>query len=173
MNIMAINCGSSSLKCRLIRMPEETLLMRGEAERIGTKTDGPSTLSCTAAGKTHTREYAMPDHAAAFQKVLTLCQEELDFSLDCFAHRYVHPGTVFKKTVLLNKKRLEKLRSTLTYAPLHNPICFSLIEFCFHEFPEKRHTVVFDTSFHASIPEVYATYALDRKSTRLNSSHYS
>lgn len=166
LTILSINCGSSSLKCRVIRMPECTVVMQIEAERVGIHSGEPSTVTYSLAGETKQRVCEMPDHTAAFHAVWKICTEELDFEIDCFAHRYVHPGTVFKKTTIVDKKILQKLRTTLGYAPLHNPICFSLIALCFEMLPKKKHLVVFDTSFHATIPDVYARYALPAEMTK-------
>jgi acetate kinase len=160
LTILAINCGSSSLKCRVIRMPEDKPLLLLEAERVGIRSDEPSIITYCKEGKKTCVTLDMPDHAAAFRAVWDICQKELPDSIDCFAHRYVHAGTLFKETTVVDHSVIHKLRMTLGYAPLHNPICFSLIELCFESHPQKKHIVVFDTSFHTTIPDSYARYAL-------------
>jgi len=147
-------------------MPEEEVVMRIEAERVGIHSGEPSTVTYEYAGQTKHHVHDMPDHTAAFHEVWRICQAEIPEQIDCFAHRYVHPGTLFKKTTRVNERVIQKLRKTLHYAPLHNPICFSLIELCYEMLPARAHFVVFDTSFHATIPAVYACYALPTDMTK-------
>lgn len=173
LNILVINCGSSSLKYRLIKMPEQTALINGEAERVGVRSKQVSVITHTVRAHTRTIKKTLANHIEAFHAVLHECQldQETDcaLSIDGIAHRYVHPGAIFNKTTIVSARVLAKLRHTLGFAPLHNPICFSLIELCYSLFPNKKNAVVFDTAFHKTIPQEYATYALPQEMIKKNS----
>jgi len=166
-NIFVINCGSSSLKYKIIRMPDEDEIVRGEAERVGTKTQGASIITHTVLGKKRTVKALLPNHSIALKKVLELIandeKKNKDIRFDAFAHRYVHPGKFFTKTTKINKMVLTKLKETLSLAPIHNPISYKLLEFCHREEPFMAQFVVFDTAFHKTILPEYSTYALPLK----------
>ncbi|MDD5504594.1 MAG: acetate/propionate family kinase [Candidatus Omnitrophica bacterium] len=166
-NILVLNCGSSSLKYKIIKMPGGTELVRGEAERVGIKTQGVSRITHFSCGKKTVVEVPLANHAAALKKSLELIArdsaENSDICFDVFAHRYVHPGTLFSKTMKVDKVVLRKLKDTLPLAPIHNPIIYRLIEFCYDEYYNIRQFIVFDTSFHRSIPPEFSTYALPLK----------
>ena len=168
--IFVINCGSSSLKYRLIRMPEETVIMVGEAERVGIKTQASGLITHTVLGKQRHVKVDMPDHTAAFKAIMSLVYQDVKnvdiCMIDVFAHRYVHPGHVFSQTTRVTKDIMGKLKDTLGLAPLHNPICFSVIESCAAMYPSIPQYVVFDTSFHSTIPKELAAYALPQAVVR-------
>ncbi|MDD5584355.1 MAG: hypothetical protein PHV55_04805 [Candidatus Omnitrophica bacterium] len=94
-NILVFNCGSSSLKYKLIKMPQEQELAAGEAQRLGIKTQDSSLIAHVARSTERSIAVHLPDHAAAFKKVIELLREDRrhDKSIffDVFAHRYVHP----------------------------------------------------------------------------------
>ncbi len=163
-NILVLNCGSSSLKYKIIRMPSGAEIVRGEAERVGIKTQEDSIITHSALGKKRVIEMSLADHSAALKKALELISEDAkknnDIRFDVFAHRYVHPGTLFTKTTKVNKVVLKKMKETLPLAALHNPIIYKLIEFCHHEYGKVDQFVVFDTAFHKTILPEFATYAL-------------
>ncbi|MBF0252308.1 MAG: acetate/propionate family kinase [Candidatus Omnitrophica bacterium] len=169
-NILVINCGSSSLKYKIISMPNGNELVQGEAERVGIKTRGGSVIKHTVMGKQKTIEMPFPDHSSALKKALELIDEDgktnKDIRFDIFAHRYVHPSTFFNKTTKVEKNVLIKLKETLPLAPIHNPISYKLIEFCKRERGSIDQYVVFDTSFHKTIPAEFSNYALPLKITK-------
>lgn len=156
-NILVLNCGSSSLKYKIISMPDEAELVRGEAERVGIKTQGVSVITHFAHGKKTVVETPLTDHSAALKKALELIGKD---SFDVFAHRYVHPGSFFDKTVKISASSIKKLKKTLPLAPIHNPVSFRLIEFCHNAYPDIEQFAVFDTAFHKTIPKEYSTYAI-------------
>ncbi|MFA6357956.1 MAG: acetate/propionate family kinase [Candidatus Omnitrophota bacterium] len=166
-NILTLNCGSSSLKYRIIRMPEEKCLVQGEAERVGIKTQGDSVITHSVLGKTRVIKLKLKDHAEALNKILSLiandARENKEIIFDIFAHRYVHPGNFFTKPVKVNKIVLGKLKETLSLAAIHNPIIYNLIEFCNRKYKAVEQYVVFDTAFHKTIPAEFSTYALPVK----------
>jgi len=163
-NILILNCGSSSLKYKIIRMPEATEIVRGEAERVGVKSEEKSVITHYVSGRKIVVETPMADHCAALKKALILIKNEAEDNIearfDIFAHRYVHPGTLFKGVVKVNRVVLRKLKKTLPLAPIHNPVTYKLIEYCHREYSGVKQFVVFDTVFHKTIPPEYATYAL-------------
>ncbi|OGJ90289.1 MAG: hypothetical protein A2268_12385 [Candidatus Raymondbacteria bacterium RifOxyA12_full_50_37] len=170
MNVMVLNCGSSSLKYKIVRMPEECVLVAGEAERVGIKTKEDPAIHHTVLGSTVTLPLARGDHAAAFRRIMEIIAgdsaNDPEIACSLFAHRYVHPGTLFTKTTRINAHTLKQLRQTLPLAPLHNPISFSLVELCAKEYPAIPQVAVFDTSFHATIPKEHSLYALPRVFSR-------
>jgi acetate kinase len=162
--VLVINCGSSSLKYRLYDMPEETELARGEAERVGIKTASKSTVMHTALGRTVGLEADMPDHASALAIVMKLVREDFPAngrrSFDCIGHRYVHPGSVFAKTTRVTPRVCELLESTQSLAPIHNPVAFRLVSSIASHDPSADQYLVFDTTFHRTIPDALSTYAI-------------
>jgi acetate kinase len=162
--ILVINCGSSSLKYRVIRMPDETELARGEAVRVGTLTSKPSAINHRCGDEKRTLVTPMPDHGAALRSVITLLKEDARtqpaLHFDCFAHRYVHPGFSFTATTRIDRRVADRLKKTLSLAPIHNTISSHIIDVCAREFTDTPQYVVFDTAFHRTIPRELAAYAL-------------
>ncbi|MFA6636550.1 MAG: acetate/propionate family kinase [Candidatus Omnitrophota bacterium] len=167
MNMLVLNCGSSSLKYKVVSLPDGSELVRGEAERVGIKTQGKTRIIHSVLGEERAVEAPLPDHSVALQEVLGLIAEDSkankDIHFEAFAHRYVHPGTFFAKPVTVSRAVLAKLKKTFPLAPIHNPISYRLIEFCHKQYPEVRQFVVFDTSFHRTIPPSFSAYAINRK----------
>lgn len=168
LNILIFNCGSSSLKYKIIRMPGGRELLWGEAERVGIKTqESPLISHWLSTGKKRVLEANLTDHKAAFIKVMELikadCKVNKEIKFDIFAHRYVHPGNFFSKTTKLTKNVLKKLRETLDLAPIHNAISYGLIKLCAEKFPRVPQYLVFDTAFHSTIPKEFYTYGIPAK----------
>ncbi|MEI7905603.1 MAG: acetate kinase, partial [Candidatus Firestonebacteria bacterium] len=167
LNILVFNPGSSSVKYRLIKMPEEKDLITGEAERVGIKTQGESFISHTLRGKKKTLKAYMPDHASAFREIMKTLEADTkndpDLKVGAFAHRYVHPGKLYNKTIKLDRQELKDLKSTFDLAPLHNPVSHSFMEFCGNYPGEVPQYAVFDTAFHAKMPPENYTYAIPEK----------
>jgi acetate kinase len=166
-NILALNCGSSSLKYKIISMPGEEELVQGEAERVGIKTQDTSLITHFVLGKKKVIEVELQDHSVALKKILDLINKDMQnnqkIAFDIFAHRYVHPGNLFTKPTKVDKVVLKKLERTLSLAAIHNPIVYKLIEFCSREYKSVEQFVVFDTAFHRTIPPEFSTYALPVK----------
>jgi len=151
-------------------MPAETDLICGEAERVGLKTQGDSFITHVAKGKKRVCSCALPDYKTAFLRITELIRQDTVqdpfLKIDLFAHRYVHPGRYFNKTTRVDKIVLRKLADTFVLAPIHNRISYSLIEACSGLFKKIPQYIVFDTSFHKTIPRALGTYALPRKLIR-------
>jgi len=163
MNILVLNCGSSSLKYRLIAMPEETELASGEAQRVGPPTAEPSrVIYRTHGGEPETLLVDMPNHAAAFDQILKVIARKPGVAPDAVGHRVVHGGAQFHEHTLVDDDVVAVLETVNGLAPLHNPPAVNLLKACRRHYPGLPQVAVFDTAFHATIPDHARTYALPR-----------
>ncbi|MBN1514511.1 MAG: acetate/propionate family kinase [Phycisphaerae bacterium] len=170
MRILALNCGSSSLKYRLIAMPEEVELAGGEAQRLGTRTADTSSIVHRAEGREQSLREPMSDHAAAFARVVNLLSRD-HLEPDALGHRVVHGGHRFRAPVRVDQHVIDELDGLSDLAPLHNPPAVGLIRECRVSHPSLRQVVVFDTAFHATIPDYARTYTLPRDLARRHGLH--
>ena len=163
MNVLVINCGSSSLKFQLINSESEAVLAKGLCERIGI--DGRLTYQ-PAGGEKNVSEKAMPTHTEAIQFVidaLTDADTGVVKSLDeigAVGHRVVHGGEKFAKSVVVTPEVKAAIAECNDLAPLHNPANLIGIEACESLMPSTPQVVVFDTAFHQTIPEKAYMYGL-------------
>ena len=164
MNILVINCGSSSLKYQLINSESEAVLAKGLCERIGI--DG-SVLTHTPAGKDKVRiETPMPNHTVAVQLVidaLTNAEHGVIKSLDeigAVGHRVVHGGEKFASSVVITDEVMKAIEECNDLAPLHNPANLIGINSCKEIMPNVPMVAVFDTAFHQTMPEKAYLYGL-------------
>ena len=164
MNILVINCGSSSLKYQLIDMDKKEVLAKGLAERIGIE---GGRVKYEAAGKDEiVIEEMLADHKAALKIVLDSLKHEdygavksLD-EIDAVGHRVVHGGEAFAESVVIDEKVMQAINDNVEIAPLHNPPNIIGIEACKEIMGDVPMVAVFDTAFHQSIPELNYIYAL-------------
>nr|WP_296153341.1 acetate kinase [uncultured Peptoniphilus sp.] len=164
MNILVINCGSSSLKYQLIDMDKKEVLAKGLAERIGIE---GGRVKYEAAGKDEiVIEEMLDDHKAALKIVLDSLKHEeygavksLD-EIDAVGHRVVHGGEAFAESVIIDEKVMQAINDNVEIAPLHNPPNIIGIEACKEIMGDVPMVAVFDTAFHQSIPELNYIYAL-------------
>ena len=164
MNILVINCGSSSLKYQLIDMEEKKVLAKGLAERIGIE---GGRVKYEAAGKDEiVIEEKLADHKAALKIVLDSLQhaeygavKSLD-EIDAVGHRVVHGGEAFAQSVIIDEKVMKAINDNVEIAPLHNPPNIIGIEACKEIMGDVPMVAVFDTAFHQSIPALNYIYAL-------------
>ena len=163
MNILVFNCGSSSLKYRLLAMPEAVELAGGEAQRVGPPTAKPSVIIYKVGQEKFTKEVPMANHAAAFEEVMKLLMQDAKLRPDAVAHRLVHGGTFFSHPTVVDAEVMKKLEAIRDLAPLHNPPAMVLMYACSERYPSLPQVAVFDTAFHATIPEHAYTYALPRE----------
>jgi acetate kinase len=168
MRIVVFNCGSSSLKYRLIDMPSETELAAGEAERVGPKTALPGCIHHTAWGNKEDHTLDMPDHSTAFTAVMKLLERDSRLVPEAIGHRMVHGGALFKTHVVVDDSALERLHEVQDLAPIHNPPALRLLVACRQLYPKLPETVVFDTAFHSTIGPAARTYALPHELARSN-----
>ena len=163
MNLLVINCGSSSLKFQLINSESEAVLAKGLCERIGI--DGRLTYQ-PAGGEKNVSEKAMPTHTEAIQFVidaLTDADTGVVKSLDeigAVGHRVVHGGEKFAKSVVVTPEVKAAIAECNDLAPLHNPANLIGIEACESLMPGTPQVVVFDTAFHQTMPEKAYMYGL-------------
>lgn len=161
MNILVLNCGSSSLKYRLISMPAETELAGGEAQRVGPPTAKPSRIIHRVPGQApQTHIVPMRNHATAFEHVMRLLEQNTGRIPDAVGHRIVHDGGLFRAHTVLDDSTTAKLETVNDMAPLHNPPAVNLAKACRKLYPDLPQVAVFDTVFHATIPEYAYTYAI-------------
>lgn len=163
MNVLVINCGSSSLKFQLINSDTEAVLAKGLCERIGI--DGRLTYQ-PAGGEKTTEDKAMPTHTEAIQYVidaLTDSERGVVGSLDeigAVGHRVVHGGEKFASSAVITDEMLKAVEECNDLAPLHNPANLIGIEACKKLMPNTPMVAVFDTAFHQTMPEKAYMYGL-------------
>ena len=163
MNVLVINCGSSSLKYQLIDSQTEAVLAKGLCERIGI--DGRLVYEKTGCDKEVT-EAAMPTHKQAIQLVLdalvnpTTGAIESLAAIDAVGHRVVHGGEKFATSTVLTEEVINVIEECNDLAPLHNPANLIGIRACQELMPNVPMVAVFDTAFHQTMPEVAYMYGL-------------
>ena len=163
MNVLVINCGSSSLKYQLINSDTEAVLAKGLCERIGI--DGRLVYQLAGHDKEIT-EAPMPTHKEGIQMVLdalvnpkTGAVKSLS-EIDAVGHRVVHGGEKFAQSVVLNEEVLAKVEECNELAPLHNPANLIGIRVCQELMPGVPMVGVFDTAFHQTMPQKAYLYGL-------------
>jgi len=164
MNILVINCGSSSLKYQLINMKNEEVLAKGLVERIGI--EGSRIKHDTIGKERYIIEEPMKDHKKALELVLNAIVDEehgaissLD-EIKAVGHRVVHGGEEFSDSVIINDLVMKALEKNVELAPLHNPPNITGINACKELMPNTPMVAVFDTAFHQTIPAENYIYAL-------------
>ena len=169
MNILVINCGSSSLKFQVINAESEKLLAKGLCERIGM--DGSCITYENKADNTgkEVNEIPMPDHNKAVSLVLDALTNEKTGVLKSLSeigavgHRIVHGGEKFTSSVVITDEVIEAIKEVSDLAPLHNPANLIGIDACKALMPGTPMVAVFDTAFHQTMPEKAYMYALPLK----------
>ncbi|MCL4152654.1 UNVERIFIED_CONTAM: hypothetical protein GTU68_013711, partial [Idotea baltica] len=141
MNVLVINCGSSSVKYALFD-EEEKLLISGKRERLGQKSDDRKET-----------------HAQAIAKIFT---ELADYQIDTVGHRVVHGGLSCQESCLINDSVVAAIKQHIPDAPMHNPYSLAAIESALATVPGVPQVAVFDTAFHSSMPRRATTYAIDQ-----------
>ena len=165
MKILVVNAGSSSLKYQLIDMQTEAVLAKGGCERIGIN---GSVLKAKGNGLEKVYEQDMPNHKVAIELVLHALRDEgigvikSMGEIGAVGHRVVASGEYFKKTTLVNAEVLKTLEEkTFELAPLHNPAAATGVRACMEVMPDTPMALVFDTSFHATMPEKAYLYGIN------------
>ena len=163
MNVLVINCGSSSLKFQLINSDSEAVLAKGLCERIGI--DGRLTYQ-PAGGEKEVNNLDMPTHTEAIQFVidaLTNDKTGVVKSLDeigAVGHRLVHGGEKFASSVVITEEVKKAVEECNDLAPLHNPANLIGVNACEKLMPNTPMVAVFDTAFHQTMPEKAYMYGL-------------
>ncbi|WP_416198075.1 MAG: Acetate kinase [Sporanaerobacter sp.] len=164
MNILVINCGSSSLKYQLIDMNEEKVLAKGLAERIGI--EGSRIKHKTTGKEEVIIEKPMSNHKVVLELVLNALVDpehgaikSMD-EISAVGHRVVHGGEKFASSVKIDDKVMKALNECVELAPLHNPPNIMGIEACKELMPNTPMVGVFDTAFHQTMPSSNYIYPL-------------
>ncbi|MBL0388590.1 acetate kinase [Tumebacillus sp. ITR2] len=168
MNVLVLNCGSSSLKYQLFRMPEEKVLIRGGIEKIGSDDaqhfykaegqDGQGSHEGTSTSE-------ILDHREALRQVLHVVTRESGVlqsvnEISAVGHRVVHGGEQFALSTFLTDEVKHAIRDNVELAPLHNPANLQGIEAMEDVLPGVKQVAVFDTAFHQSMPPEHYLYPI-------------
>lgn len=163
MKILVVNCGSSSLKYQLIDIEAEHVLAKGLCSKIGI--DG--SVHSYSIGKAKDKyETHYPTHLEAVNDMLAILTDAqvgvirtLD-EIDAIGHRIAQGGDIFRRPTLVNDEVIEKIEDLAELAPLHNKAHAIGIRACKTLLPNTPMVVVFDTSFHQTLPDYAYMYAL-------------
>ena len=164
MNVLVINCGSSSLKYQFINSDTEEVMAKGLCERIGI--DGSQITYQPKGGDKEVTVTPMPDHTVAVQLVidaLTNAKTGVVKSLsdiDAVGHRIVHGGEKFASSVVINDEVVKAIEECNDLAPLHNPANLIGINACKKLMPSVPMVAVFDTAFHQTMPPKAYLYGI-------------
>jgi acetate kinase len=164
MKILVINAGSSSLKYQLIDMADESVVAKGLCERI---TMQGSVLTQTAVGKEKiVIESPMPTHKEAMELVLKALLDGENGAIKsvkeigAVGHRVLHSGEDFKCSVVVDDEVLKKCKKNIDLGPLHMPGNIACVESCKEVMPGVPMALVFDTTFHATMPPKAFLYGI-------------
>ena len=155
MKFLVVNCGSSSLKYQLINMEDESVLAKGNFERIG---EGEAFLTHKVNGTANVIKKAVMNHTQALEVILEQFMNPeykvIDSlkEIDAVGHRIVHGGELFDKSALINEDVIAKIQDCASLAPLHNPAALLGIKACQEAMPGVPMSAVFDTAFHQTMP---------------------
>lgn len=164
MNILVVNCGSSSLKYQLINSDTEAVLAKGICERIGI--EGSQIVYQPGDGEKEKTEAPMPTHTQAIKLVLDALVNEKTGVIESLSevgavgHRVVHGGENFTSSTLLTEDAIKGIEECSDLAPLHNPANLIGIRACQELMPGVPMVAVFDTAFHQTMPELAYMYGL-------------
>lgn len=168
MNILVLNCGSSSIKYQLFKIENQhQVLAKGQVDRVGNA--GSNIEQKVEHKSTIVIETEINDHLQGIDLILKLLIDQrhsvlssLD-EIDAVGHRLVHGGEEFSDTVIINNDVKAKIRELIDLAPLHNPANIMGIEAMERLLPGKPQIGVFDTAFHQTMPEKAFLYGIPYK----------
>lgn len=164
MNILTLNCGSSSVKYQLYHWEDRDVLATGVVERV---TQEGSQITHKVPGRDEVEiSHPCPNHTEAIQLIInTLTDASVGAisamsAVDAVGHRVVHGGEAFKKSVIVDANALETFRRIQNLAPLHNPANIMGIEAAQRVLPGVPHCAIMDTAWHQTMPPEAYTYAI-------------
>lgn len=166
MKILVINCGSSSVKYQLMNMEDESVMAKGNYERVGME---GSFLTHKVNGEKYNYEKETKTHEEAIRFImqqLTDAEHGVIASLDeinAIGHRIVHGGEKFTQSVIVTDDVIKGIEDAIKFAPLHNPGHLQGIRACQKELPGKPNVTVFDTAFHQTMPKEHYLYPIPYK----------
>ena len=164
MKILVLNCGSSSVKYKLIDSESKDVLAEGGVEKIGL--EGSFLKYKRPDGSKGMLEVDMPEHHSAVTNILNLLTDEKEGviksfdEIDAVGHRVVHGMEKFNKSMLITPEVIEQVKECYCVAPLHNPANIIGIEAISSILPNVPQVGVFDTAFHQTMPAKAYMYAL-------------
>jgi acetate kinase len=164
MRVLAVNCGSSTLKFKLVEVNGTTrTLAKGLVERIG---DEKASLTFSAEGSVSHQRAAAPDHEAAILVVLDRLASAGLAAPEAFGHRVVHGGDRFSGPALIDRGVMSHIEDLGELAPLHNGPSLAAIKASLRATsPPVPMVAVFDTAFHRTMPERASLYPIPRDLT--------
>ena len=163
MNILVINAGSSSIKYQLINMDNESVIAKGQAERIGI--EGSNVKQKSAKGEIVVSA-PLANHTEAMQVIVkALTDPEKGViadmkEIDAVGHRVLHGGASFTASQIVTPTVMDAIRENIILGPLHNPANIAGIEACQEMMPGTPNVAVFDTAFHQTMPDYAFMYAV-------------
>lgn len=164
MNILVLNCGSSSVKYKLYDMPEGKVLAQGGVEKLGL--EGSFLKFKLPNDEKVVLEKDMPEHTVAIEFILSVltskeygCISKIE-EIDAVGHRLVHGGEKFNSSVKINDEVIAEVTKCIDLAPLHNPSTLKGVEAITKLLPSVPQVGVFDTAFHQTMPDYAYMYAL-------------
>ena len=166
MNILVLNCGSSSCKYQLINTDGEKTLAKGNCDRIGMP---GSFIKHNVNGEKTVINVDMPTHADAIEQLIKiLTDDKLGVikslnDIGAVGHRVVHGGEHFSHSVVIDDEVLGLIEDCVPLAPLHNPANITGIKACMKEMPGVPQVAVFDTAFHQTMPKEAYLYAIPKE----------
>lgn len=160
--VLAINSGSSSFKYKLFSLPDEKVIAKGMADRVGL--DDASFEIKLADGTKHVEKTEISDQEAAVSLLLKFLKqfnvvEDLN-EIVGVGHRVVNGGEFFKDSTIITKEKLHEIYELEDYAPLHNPAEGRGIEAFMNVLPNVPQVAVFDTTYHRALDPVHYLYSL-------------
>lgn len=163
MKVLVVNAGSSSLKYQVFDMTNESVLAKGNCEKIGI---AGSFIKYKANGVEKVFEGELKNHTEALKNVIEILTNKeygvlksLD-EIDAVGHRVLHGGEIFKESVVVTDAVMEKLEELIPLGPLHMPPNIAGIKACQELFNGKPQVAVFDTAFHSQMPAKAYMYGL-------------
>lgn len=165
MKVLVINCGSSSLKYRLIETDTKTVICKGLCERIGIG-GGHFKYDVSGSDKGYEKDVEFPDHNTAVDTLIKAVTDPetgvvSDISeIGAVGHRIVHGGDKFTGATLITDEVMSVIEECSDLAPLHNPANIQGIKSCRKVMPDTAMVGVFDTAFHQTLPEEAYLYGI-------------
>jgi len=164
MNILIFNCGSSSQIFKVYQVEKGNSPVEigsGKASNVATSTQAEPQLKWAIGTLSGTERVQLSTHRKAAEEILKLLRMH-SVQIDVIGHRFVHGGETFTQTTRLAAEDLARLKLCFPLAPLHNPNSYSVIEACNEKVPGVPQFAVFDTAFHAQMPQEATRYAIPR-----------
>jgi len=158
MNILVLNCGSSSVKFKVFSFPEEKILLKGMIDKVG---NIDSIFTFKTQEKEEKKVINIPDHHKAISMIIDRIKK-LNISITSVGHRVVHGGK-YNKSVIITEEVKKNIKNLFDIAPLHNPYNYEGIIAVEKNLCCRNQVAVFDTSYFADIPDYAYMYGISYK----------